>query len=378
MRIKITENREEMSKIGRNLARLTRADITSDKYKDYRDDLDILYPKYGGGGGTESLEDAFYAWLYDFWVYGVNVREEYFYDFPHKTHEEKSKYITRSNRFRYYEMLNDREDSIIIKHKFKTYEKFSEYFKRDVIEITKNDDYDAFVEFAHKHPKFIVKPDNLGLGMGIHIVDTSDKDLDALFKSFLNEIEVNRGKSEEAESSIVLEELIVQDEAFEKLYPKAVNIIRITTIMIDGAPKFLDAWLRVGMGGYDITAANLAELYCGVDIDTGVVATDGFTELYGSYEFHPDTNVRFKGYQIPKWDNLLKVSKELAYVLPSVRYVGWDMALTENGWVLVEGNENGEFLGQLVFGTPYKEMVNKMIGAEDDGSFWWEKRPRWV
>lgn len=48
MKIKITDNRQEMSKIGRSLARLTRADITSDKYKDYRDDMEILYPKFGG------------------------------------------------------------------------------------------------------------------------------------------------------------------------------------------------------------------------------------------------------------------------------------------------------------------------------------------
>lgn len=377
MRIKITDDRNEMIKIGRDLARLTRADIMSDKYKDYRDDLEVLCPE-SPGGDIETKENAFYAWLYDFWVYGVNVREEYFYDFPHKTHEEKSKYITRSNRFRYYEMLNDKEDSIIIKHKYKTYERFGKYFDREVIEITKDEDYGKFMDFVSRHPQFIVKPDNLGLGMGIHIEDASKGDRDEIFKRFLEEISENKSKSEEGESSIVLEELIEQDGAFAELYPKAVNLVRITTIMVNGSPKFLDAWLRVGMGGHNITAANLAELYCGVDLDTGIVATDGFTELYGSYESHPDTNIRFKGYQIPKWNDLLRVTTELAYILPSVRYVGWDMTLTKKGWILVEGNENGEFLGQLVFNKPYKTMVNEMIGIEDDGAFWWEKRPRWV
>lgn len=229
-----------------------------------------------------------------------------------------------------------------------------------------------------KHPRFIVKPDNLGLGMGIHIAEAGGENKQALFGGLLKEINENKGKSEEEESSIVLEELIIQEDAFAKLYPKAVNIIRLTTVMIDGVPQYLDAWLRVGMGGYDITAANLAELYCGVDIGTGVVATDGFTELYGRYERHPDTDVLFKGYQIPGWDELLRITAEMAHVLPSVRYIGWDMALTDKGWVLVEGNENGEFLGQLVFQKPYKEMLNEMIGAVKEESFWWEKRPRWV
>lgn len=376
MKIKITDDRQEMAKIGRDLARLTRADLSSDKYKDYRDDMDILYPKFGGD--TEVKEDALYAWLYDFWVYGVNVREEYFYDFPHKSHEEKSKYITRSNRFRYYEMLNNREDSRIIKHKYKTYEKFGKYFGRDVIEITKEDDFGKYSAFVDKHPKFIVKPDNLGLGMGIYIVESENENKRILFENFLKEINKNKNKSEEDESSIVLEELIVQEDAFAKLYPKAVNIIRLTTIMYDSSPRYLDAWLRVGMGGYDITAANLAEIYCGVDLNTGIVATDGFTELYGSYECHPDTNIRFKGYQIPRWNELLHITAEMAHVLPSVQYIGWDMALTDKGWVLVEGNENGEFLGQLVFNKPYKEMLNEMLGVKDEQGFWWEKRPRWV
>ncbi|MCR4754953.1 MAG: hypothetical protein K5868_05390 [Lachnospiraceae bacterium] len=48
MKIKITDDRTEMARIGLNLARLTKADITSDKYKDYREDLDIIYPQFGG------------------------------------------------------------------------------------------------------------------------------------------------------------------------------------------------------------------------------------------------------------------------------------------------------------------------------------------
>ena len=29
------------------------------------------------------------------------------------------------------------------------------------------------------------------------------------------------------------------------------------------------------------------------------------------------------------------------------KYVGYDFALTENGWVLVEGNSLGQFVGQI-------------------------------
>ena len=39
--------------------------------------------------------------------------------------------------------------------------------------------------------------------------------------------------------------------------------------------------------------------------------------------------------------------KQMAQVIPSVRYVGWDVALTPNGWVMIEGNDKGQFVWQV-------------------------------
>jgi hypothetical protein len=37
-----------------------------------------------------------------------------------------------------------------------------------------------------------------------------------------------------------------------------------------------------------------------------------------------------------------RLTKELALILPTNRFTGWDLALTDNGWVLVEGNSNAQ------------------------------------
>ena len=36
--------------------------------------------------------------------------------------------------------------------------------------------------------------------------------------------------------------------------------------------------------------------------------------------------------------------REMMKVLPSVKYVGWDMAHTKNGWVVIEGNSMGQLM----------------------------------
>jgi len=59
------------------------------------------------------------------------------------------------------------------------------------------------------------------------------------------------------------------------------------------------------------------------------------------YKKHPDTNFDLIGYQIPRWEEAKSLSKELALVLPDNHYCGWDLVLTDEGWVLQEANDRG-------------------------------------
>ena len=41
---------------------------------------------------------------------------------------------------------------------------------------------------------------------------------------------------------------------------------------------------------------------------------------------------------MPYWDELVAFAKEIAMVVPEQRIVGWDLALSVDGWVIIEGN----------------------------------------
>ena len=94
-----------------------------------------------------------------------------------------------------------------------------------------------------------------------------------------------------------------------------------------------------------------------VDIDTGCIyaASD---ERCNYYTKHPDTNLDIVGFKIPMWNEALDFVKKLANVIPNVKYVGWDIALTEKGWVLIEGNEKGQFLWQIPTKQGFREEFN--------------------
>ena len=50
------------------------------------------------------------------------------------------------------------------------------------------------------------------------------------------------------------------------------------------------------------------------------------------------TGKKIPGTQIPYWEEAKKMCLEAMKVVPQVRFVAWDVAITEKGPVFIEGN----------------------------------------
>lgn len=68
-------------------------------------------------------------------------------------------------------------------------------------------------------------------------------------------------------------------------------------------------------------------------------ATPFVDDLANVYEKHPLTGEDLSNIKLPYIKEAFDMVKEAALVVPQIRYVGWDVTLTENGPVIVEGNE---------------------------------------
>jgi hypothetical protein len=75
-----------------------------------------------------------------------------------------------------------------------------------------------------------------------------------------------------------------------------------------------------------------------IDIATGRVgpgiAKDGF-ERVGA---HPESGVRFEGMTLPFWDETLALVKRVAPFFYDLRTLGWDIAITNSGPMIIEAN----------------------------------------
>ena len=320
-----------------------------------------------------SNQDLFYLSIYDYWVYGNTISEEIYFHFPVKSHEEKKEYMTFRSRLKYMKRINNWDYSHVFNNKYETYLKYKDYYLRDVTKIESEDNYTEFVDFVKKHPVFVVKPTSSHIGIGVKkIVTDKDSDLRHLFLSMLKEGNKNSKDCFENDTSFLLEELIEQVDDLARIHPYSVNGIRVTTYKNGKDVKILYPWFKVGANKSFVTSAAFGTYDAGIDPESGFVVTDGFKEN-GEFDVsHPLTGIRFKGYQIPQWQDLIGLVKQLSFVVPEVNYVGWDMVLTQRGWCIMEANFTGDFMWQMFNQKGFKKEFVELTGIQNDEEFWWQ------
>lgn len=373
-RIIITEDKEEIVSIGKQIYE-NKIDVYNDRMKKIIfGEIDNYLPN----SSEEEKNDVFYKSIYHYWVYGASIKEFFFYDFDNKTHDIKNTYLTQRSRLPYTYYLNDKKDFDLLEKKYEAYKLLKPFFKRDVINISDSKDYDVFCNFINKHKEFVVKPSGLSLGIGIHkVIVNSETDSKQLFKDILNEgVELKKNYSHwtyaNVNSDVVIEEVIEEDPVMSQVHPYSVNPFRISTVLLDGTVHFFYPRIKFGNNKNFTTNAFSGAITCGINAETGIIDTNGFTEMGNEYEVHPITGIKFQGFEIPKWDEMKSTMTQAAKLIPTIRYIGWDVVLSKRGWCIIEGNFMGEFTNQLAYQKGLKPEFEELIGWKMNKEFWWE------
>ncbi|MBQ6118230.1 MAG: hypothetical protein IJK98_03265 [Clostridia bacterium] len=368
-----TDDVNEMAEIGKQIWENDPATYNDRRRALLGSILDAEMPE----ASKEEKNTILYRSLYDYWMYGFSLKEEFSLRVFDMTHSEKQKYITFRGRFLFTSYLNeDNAAHFILWDKYQTYLHFREFFLRDVICIEKESDYEVFAEFAKTHPTFVVKPIDLAYGWGIHKQTVApDADLKEAFLQILHEGDEIQKKhhTKQHTTKFVLEELIDQSDKLGCLHPHSVNCIRLTTVVAGGRVHFFYPRIKIGRHGNFISNAGDDGLLAGIDLATGRIETYASDEFGHDFDVHPDTGIRFNGFQIPDWEDLLRLGEKVALALaPKINYVGWDMAYTNAGWSILEGNAEGEFGAQFIYKKGLKEEFEELIGWKPPVEYWWD------
>ena len=325
--------------------------------------------------GGRSIEDMFAIATYDYWQYGIGTTEEFYNELLGASDKKKRGYLTYRGRFLYIDYLNKKEDMHLLRNKWHAYQLLKDAYKREVLLLESEQDFPAFAAFCQRHPTFVVKPVGLGQSMGVRKVEVGNANLHTLFNQLFAEIETENGHwNSGTEKGVLVEELIEQGEEMAVLHPASVNSVRMYTINFgDGDIRMWYPCIRIGTGGNFIAAGAVGSILAGINIGTGVVDSPGADEFGRTILVHPDTHIPIKGIRIPRWRQFCQKAIEMAERVPTLRYVGWDFVYDKHKeWIVMEGNENAEFLAQIIYHVGEREEFEHFIGYHPTKEYWWQ------
>ena len=322
-----------------------------------------------------SDDDVFYVSVYDYWLYGFTVDEIFYLGLLDKTEEEKRQYISHMDRINYMHHVNKKEDEHFLTDKYETYKLLKEYYGRELICLTGDSDFEDFRDFFSRHEKFVIKPIGMATSIGVSLVSRADYDNNAetAFKAIFEEIgAVQKNYKWAYGSGVILEEVIKQSEQLHYLHPASINSVRLTTVRHKGGIAIFYPVLRIGMGGQFLCCGAVGSILTGINVSTGICETDGYNEWNEHYETHPNSGVTIKGITIPKWKELCSLAVTLANKFDTLGYIGWDFVYTsDEKWIVMEANENGEFLGQIAYQKGLLKDFQELIEWKSPKEYWW-------
>ena len=265
----------------------------------------------------------------------------------------KRDYVNDYDRVKIIKPLNTKEIFDLVNNKYSLYQKIGEYFKRDIVSIVSKEDFPVFADYVAKHPTFVCKPlnDSLGRGVSLETVDP-EGDLEAQFSALLKD-----------KMTFLMEERIIPSEKMSVFNKDSLNTVRLI-VWYDGENAIpVGSFFRTGRPGSFVDNAGAGGVFASVDYEKGVLNSCGADEKGRLYEEHPDSHVRYEGFEIPNWEGALKVGCEAIKAIGTSCFIGWDLALNENEeWVVVEGNGLPQFVHQSPLLHGVKPRLMKDLG----------------
>ncbi len=278
--------------------------------------------KETGKGYISTLADVIHCAL----RYGAGFNDYLLCQFYDLTEEQRATYVTRSVNNTLVSLLNDREYYHCFDHKKDFYTIFSDCMGRAWMDFS-NASAEQFRRFMKDRREIMVKPDAESGGKGVEkLSKDSFMSLDEMYKRLK---EKNIG---------VIEDVIIQHPEMSRLNPNCLNTLRVVTILNESGAHIVYAHVRIGNSDRPVDNLHSGGMFAPIDLDTGKIRYPAYDKNRRTFETHPITGTKIQGFQIPYWEEAKALCLKAAVRVPQMRYVGWDVGITEAGPVFVEGN----------------------------------------
>jgi hypothetical protein len=167
---------------------------------------------------------------------------------------------------------------------------------------------------------------------------------------------------------LIIEKKIVQTRQVDEINPSSLNSIRIITALYpDGNVKIFDPKIKFGRNNSCISNSSYNENITGIlEIDSGKIVSAihsmGFRDIF-SVKRHPDSGKQIEGIIIDQWGKIKDQVINFQKKIPFIKVIGWDIAVTDQGAVVIEMNDLFDNVGQYISHRGWKNDISDCYNA---------------
>lgn len=240
--------------------------------------------------------------------------------------KERKTFLTMNKNLELVRRYNNKDTYAIYRDKTLFFKKFEAFLHRDWIDLNKKTAHDLEKFCKGKESIFVKTPCAFG-GQGIgEIKITPITSFDTLYNDLIKS------------GQTLVEEKILQHDKMKSLHPESINTLRIVTLTRNGKVNVISRLLRMGQQGSVVDNITSGGIYASIN-ENGIVDHPAFCDKTGeTFSHHPTTGTKIHGFEIPYFNEAMALVEEIATAETNMSYIGWDIAITPDGPVIVEGN----------------------------------------
>lgn len=301
--------------------------------------MDVVKEKSG-----QSKIRSFFDILWCAARYGAGYYDYVMFGFYNMNGRQRDTYLTRMRNKKVLERMNDPAYSDEFDDKLRFNQRFAAFLGRKTLngETATVEELAAFLDGQEA---IFAKINRGDCGRGVEKLYVRDFDGPQAMLDYIRQNKL-----------VVLEQVLPQHPDMARLHPSSVNCLRIVTDLVEDTVHIAYVVVKMGRGGGVCDNSGQGGILCRVDMETGKICSVATDDYFHIFSTHPDTGVVLEGYQIPLFQEALALARQAARVVPQIRHVGWDMAITPTGPAIIEGNDfPGTDLCQLAPHYPEKQ-----------------------
>lgn len=216
----------------------------------------------------------------------------------------------------------------------------------------------------------VIKTTESSHGDNVWVIKAIDyQETDAIMKRFDGqEITLSSVLGEEA---LIFESVVRQTKQFAAFNESSVNTVRFMTALYpDGLAKIIATFIKIGRAGKCVdNAGGGGNVDVCVDIETGeikyAIQYDGWHNIK-DIEKHPDSGAQLNGVIIENWSVIKEEVMKFQQSFPYCKVAGWDIAITDEGPLVIEVNDFWDRTGQYFIRRGWRNEIR-------DCYFAWKK-----